>query len=192
MNTIVHTTQQVYRQLVNATSRPGHVELITEEVKNYTEDYSTYNYNKLYTSLIGLKTKRVPFISYNDLIESGRKDISIMLNVKRHFTLLLQAKYLKKRGYLRNNDLIERKKAIFDKNGEEFKGYLNIWNEPNFRINQLVKAADDITLREIVWVLNKIDGNLKSIGNMKDGKLEGYERQEDVYKTFLEIIDRRA
>ena len=37
MNTIVHTTQQVYRQLVNATSRPGHVELITEEVKNYTD-----------------------------------------------------------------------------------------------------------------------------------------------------------
>lgn len=37
MNTIVHTTQQVYRQLVNATSRPGHVEIISEEVKNYTD-----------------------------------------------------------------------------------------------------------------------------------------------------------
>ena len=37
MNTIVHTTQQIYRQLVNAASRPGHVEIITEDVKNYTD-----------------------------------------------------------------------------------------------------------------------------------------------------------
>lgn len=36
MNTIVHTTQHVYRQLVNAASRPGHVETLTEDVKNYT------------------------------------------------------------------------------------------------------------------------------------------------------------
>lgn len=37
MKTIVHTTQAVYRQLVNAASRPGHIELITEEVKNYSD-----------------------------------------------------------------------------------------------------------------------------------------------------------
>lgn len=36
MTTIVHTTQQIYRQLINAASRPGHVEIITEDVKNYT------------------------------------------------------------------------------------------------------------------------------------------------------------
>lgn len=36
MNTIVHTTQQVYRQLVNVSSRPGHIEVINEEVKNYS------------------------------------------------------------------------------------------------------------------------------------------------------------
>ncbi|MCK1976186.1 phosphonate C-P lyase system protein PhnH [Jeotgalicoccus huakuii] len=37
MKTIVHTTQAVYRQLVNITSRPGHIELIEEEVKNYSD-----------------------------------------------------------------------------------------------------------------------------------------------------------
>ncbi|MGO1923707.1 MAG: phosphonate C-P lyase system protein PhnH [Jeotgalicoccus sp.] len=37
MKTIVHTTQAVYRQLVNAVSRPGHTEIITEEVKNYSD-----------------------------------------------------------------------------------------------------------------------------------------------------------
>lgn len=37
MKTIVHTTQQVYRQLVNVASRPGHIERITEEVKNYSD-----------------------------------------------------------------------------------------------------------------------------------------------------------
>lgn len=36
MKTIVHTTQQVYRQLVNVASRPGHIETINEEVKNYS------------------------------------------------------------------------------------------------------------------------------------------------------------
>ncbi|CEA03538.1 Alpha-D-ribose 1-methylphosphonate 5-triphosphate synthase subunit PhnH [Jeotgalicoccus saudimassiliensis] len=37
MKTIVHTTQQVYRQLVNASSRPGHIENIAEDVKNYSD-----------------------------------------------------------------------------------------------------------------------------------------------------------
>lgn len=37
MKTIVHTTQAVYRQLINAMSRPGHTEVITEEVKNYSD-----------------------------------------------------------------------------------------------------------------------------------------------------------
>lgn len=37
MKTIVHTTQAVYRQLVNAVSRPGHTEIITEKVKNYSD-----------------------------------------------------------------------------------------------------------------------------------------------------------
>lgn len=37
MKTIVHTTQSVYRQLVNITSRPGHIEHIEEEVKNYSD-----------------------------------------------------------------------------------------------------------------------------------------------------------
>lgn len=37
MKTIVHTTQQVYRRLVNASSRPGHTENIAEEVKNYSD-----------------------------------------------------------------------------------------------------------------------------------------------------------
>ena len=37
MKTIVHTTQQVYRRLVNASSRPGHPENIAEEVKNYSD-----------------------------------------------------------------------------------------------------------------------------------------------------------
>lgn len=37
MKTIVHTTQAVYRQLVNVVSRPGHTEIITEEVKNYSD-----------------------------------------------------------------------------------------------------------------------------------------------------------
>ncbi|CAD2081595.1 phosphonate C-P lyase system protein PhnH [Jeotgalicoccus coquinae] len=37
MKTIVHTTQQVYRQLINASSRPGHTENISEEVKNYSD-----------------------------------------------------------------------------------------------------------------------------------------------------------
>ena len=37
MKTIVYTTQQVYRRLVNASSRPGHTENIAEEVKNYSD-----------------------------------------------------------------------------------------------------------------------------------------------------------
>lgn len=186
---IASSTEEIYNNIETLSSFTK--EVTKEDVKEYTEDYSTYNYSKLYESLVELNRVKVPYISYNDLLESGRKDITIMINIKKHFELLYQAKFLKVKGYLRNRDMIEVKKGIFDKHGLKFNEYNNIWNEPKYKINQLLESSDKITLKEIIWVINKIDSNLKAIGNMKKGKLEGYESEEKIYKTLLEILDRR-
>ncbi len=74
MKTIVHTTQAVYRQLVNITSRPGHIELIEEEVKNYS-DFS----NATLLTTMTLFDNEISFITPDEAMD---KEIKVLTGAK--------------------------------------------------------------------------------------------------------------
>ena len=116
MKTIVHTTQQVYRQLVNASSRPGHTENITEEVKNYSDfsdaalliamtlfdnEISFYSQDKTMRKELKVLTGGIPNKDYTtaDFIVSKEEDLKeafftevmkgILISPERSTTLII-------------------------------------------------------------------------------------------------------
>lgn len=173
-----------------------------ESVLAYTEDYSSYNYNKLYETITQLNRVRVPFISYNDLQDSGKKDITIMINIRKHLEKIYQAKYLKQKGILRPRDIIDMKKPLYDKGDFKFNEP-NIWNESNYKINKYIEESEGIPLKDILYCMDIIDRNLKSVGYMIENNGKGREEKEGkrrvvvpeegyvIYRTLLELLDRR-
>lgn len=169
---------------------------VTKEMVNeYTEDYSTYTYSKLYSALSKLNRKKVPYIAYNDLIDSGRKETTIMNNMRKHYDYLLQAKYLKLSGILRNNDIIDVKKHLYEKGDIKFNEDTDIFKLHEFRINYYLKESDSITLKEIINILQIIDYNMPSITFIRteDNPNKRAKRESEIapYKTLLEILNRR-
>lgn len=165
-----------------------------EMVKTYTEDYSSYNYDKLYDTLVKLNRKRVPFVSYNDLIEAGRNEVTILINTRKHFQYLLEAKYLKLGGILRNDDLIDIKKHLYDKGDIKFQKN-NIWDLPEYKINYYLRQCDHISLKEIINILQIIDFNMPSITFIPPKENENLkpvrEPKTRPFKTILDILNRR-
>lgn len=162
-----------------------------EIVKEFIEDNSSYTYDRLYETICKLDRKKIPYITYNDLLDAGKKDITIMYNVKKHLELLLQAKYLRMSGILIDNDVISKGKEINDKiGGLILNKENNIWDLNNYKINKLMRLSRDMSLKDILNCINIIDINVSILANVKDNKIQGYVDSEVLYKTFLELLNR--
>lgn len=162
-----------------------------EIIKKYIADTSTYNYSKFYEVLTYLNRKKIPFITYNDLLEDVGNETYIMYNVRKYFLLLLQAKYLRLKGILIDDDIISKGKEVFDELNLEFKSEVNIWNENKYIINKLMKTAREIPLYDIIHCLLILDAGLPAIANAQNGKIKAYSDSIETYKTFLNLLLRQ-
>ena len=161
-----------------------------ETVKIYIEDKSSYNYERLYEVLSKLDRVKVPYITYSDLLEDGKKDITIMYNYRKFLELLLQAKYLRMEGILIDDDIISEGEKVFNEIGYNINNEISIWNESKYRINKLMRMSREVSLKDILKCMNIIDKNLPPIANAKGGRIVGYVDEGVVYKTFLEVLNR--
>lgn len=170
-------------------------------VNDLIEDYNNATYQKLFNTVTELNRKKVPFQTYIDLIDSDKKEITIMINLRKYVNLLYQAKYLKVKGILMNNDIIERKKRIYDAGDLKFPEP-NIWDEPEYKINMLLKQCDMLSIKEIVNMQYILDSNINytNFDKKKDDEKEK-DNKPKVFKntnirlsaalTLFELLDRR-
>jgi len=168
-------------------------------VNDLIEDYNNATYQKLFNTVIELNRKKIPFQTYVDLINADKKDITIMINLRKYVNLLYQAKYLKLKGILMNDDIIERKKRIYDAGDFKFKEP-NIWDESEYKINILLKQSDAVSLKEITYMIFIMDGNIifKDLEEKKDGEKDNKPRVFEYTNiklkanlTLFQLLDRR-
>lgn len=164
-----------------------------DDVKSCIEEYSDNNIMKFYESLSLLNRKRVPYNIMYELLDDGMKPASLMNGIRRHFTLLYQAKYLKLRGILRQDDLEDVKKEIYLKKSVIFKGKVDIWEISKSRRNRYLEECDKISLRDIVNVLLIIDQYFSNVRYRKGDKYiyNEFVSKEQLMMCVAEILNRR-
>lgn len=180
---VMSDTENVVDSIV--TLKQFNKEVTKDMVKEYTEDSSTYNYDKLYETIVLLNRVKVPYIAYQDLIDSGRRPSTILINILDYMRLLYQAKYLSVKGILRPYDIIARKKKIYDKGKIKFDSPC-IWDESDYKINKLLEQSLKISMQEILYIIEK----LEEVVIRDDKGRVAYIPDAQAYKVFLELLDR--
>lgn len=162
-------------------------DIITKEmVMEAVTDYSNYSLDSFYSSLIKLDKKQVPFKSLADLLDN-REPISVMYGLENFIQYIYQAKYLKVRGVLMNNDFIDKQKDYF---GGREDLYLpkktSIFRQSNKKVNFYLELSDSLTLEEIIYIQGIISSTWRSgkAGNK-------YVEKQDLYSLVMKILDRR-
>lgn len=163
-----------------------------DDIKQSIEDYTDNNISKMYDSLAKVNRKKVPYEILNDLLSEGRQPLTILRGIRTHFNLLYQAKYLKIRGILRANDLEERKKEIYLSEGIIFTKP-DIWEISKRRRNRLLDDCEELSIREIIYVLNLIETYVTKIRSRSGDKYvyTEYIKKEDLIGCVIEIMNRR-
>ena len=128
-----------------------------DELKLAIEDYTDSSTRRLHESLSLLNRKKVPYEVLEELLSEEVSPNLIMFGIKRHFTLLYQAKVLKMRGILRTDDNEDLKKDLYLNEGLIFSGKVDIWEIPKFLRDRYLDECEGITSKDIIWVLQKID-----------------------------------
>lgn len=185
---LIHNPSDIRNELLTLKELGNIVD--RETVKNYIEDKSSYTYERFYEVLSKLDRVRVPYITYNDLIEEGKSAVTILYNYRKYLEFLFQAKYLRMKGILLDDDIISEGEKVFNEIGLVINKETNIWNESRYRINKLMKMAKEVSLKDIINCMNIIDRIIPAISNAREGKLSGYTDPTVVYRTFLELLNR--
>lgn len=136
-------------------------------INELVEQNFDYNYDEIMYNIINVKknNRKLIFRMFDNLVQMGRKESTIFINIRKRIELVYQAKCLKMSGVLRENDFIEYKKSVFDELGYNFSEN-NIWKQPEFKINSLLRLSDKASLSEILYIRNVIDSEL-DINNKK-------------------------
>jgi DNA polymerase III delta subunit len=163
-----------------------------EEIKFSIEEYSDNNLTKMYDSLTKVNRKKVPFEVLNELLSDGRTPITILKGIRTHFIYLYQAKYLKLRGILRSNDIEEEKIKLYKDEKLIFKTP-DIWQLTKRRRNNFLDDCEELSLKEIIQVLNLIDISFNKIRQRKGEKYTyiEYVGKEELFVCMIQIMNRR-
>src|SRR5699024_10696846 len=101
LNTIVHKTQTVYRQLINVSSRPGHIETVEEELSNYT-DFS----KATLLTCVTLFDNEVTYISTSEVME---KEVKVLTDARKAEALSTTDYIISKRSDLKEEFFTQTK-----------------------------------------------------------------------------------
>lgn len=104
LNTIVHKTQTVYRQLINVSSRPGHIETVEEELSNYT-DFSKANL----LTCVTLFDNEITYMTTNEVME---KEVKVLTGARKAHDLSTTDYIISKRSDLKEEFFTQTKHGV--------------------------------------------------------------------------------
>ncbi len=160
-----------------------------EHIEQFVDENINSTYDMLARHLVDVKkrNRKTVFKVFDNLVQSGKKESTIIINIRRRLELLYQAKLLKTQGILREKDFIEYKKRIYDKSDYKFSR-VDIWKEPEYKINYWIRQSDKVSLGEIIFMLGIVDKEI-DINNKKTFYKVDYKKSVEILEK---IIDRRS
>ena len=166
-----------YLELLN--SLPTN-EITVRDVKDTVDDLSQYRTDTLLNTLVNLDRVTIPFKALKDILDEFSPTY-VLAGIKSYFRYLYEAKIYLKRGLLISDGNIERDKAYILKNKLQLpdsgkrKSLIKL---PHKYINNYLRAASRITMKEILYCLHIISAYR-------------YADEEQIYKIVLLILNRR-
>jgi len=123
--------------------------------------------------------------SLNDLL-TEKEPNNIMYGIERAFKYLFQAKVLKLKGIFMADDFFLKQREYFSKqNKVKLSKKDSVLRLSNRKLNDYLKLADEVTIKEILYIMFLIKGTWQSRGNYK------FVSKDDLYILVLKILNRR-
>lgn len=179
-------------RLHNAYKKNNYEELTKELVLANVEQYVDKSRMRLYESITLLNRKKAPFEIVHDLLNDGTTSKSIIKGMERHFRILLQTKYLMRKGIILITEVDDTRKLYLEKIENAYPTSL-FWRQNVRQRKTYAELSKEVPEKDIMQALNIIREHYKErTYYRKDIKRTShYINDEQLISCLTALLNRR-